>query len=221
MKQEIRIPKFCSKGSRSPQQLWKHLLKVHLRHMLARRHAACGAIGHALLPATTDFQFHTKHSASFPPLHILLHTSPGPSSFEIQIINIEKAWIHSGHNSNSDRKTDFRTSGNSKFARQSYFGWAGQLSRGAILILSHQYRPIQFLWQPSKKEPTIECEEAQETIESNQPTSAVESLMRRGIKHPFTMATKAQQETLLHLPVFQHTSNTGIFPHFLPCSASL
>lgn len=74
MKQEIRIPKFCSKGSRSPQQLWKHLLKVHLRHMLARRHAACGAIGQALLPATTDFQFHTKlcllPTTAHPPTHI-------------------------------------------------------------------------------------------------------------------------------------------------------
>lgn len=38
----------------------------------------------------------------------------------------------------------------------------------------------------------IECEEAQDTIESNQPTSAVESLMQRGTKHPFTMATKPQ-----------------------------
>lgn len=43
-----------------------------------------------------------------------------------------------------------------------------------------------------QEEPTNECEEAQETIESNQPTSAVESLMQRGIKHPFTMATKVQ-----------------------------
>lgn len=83
MKQEIRIPKFCSKGSRSPQQLQKHLLKVHLIHMFARRHAPCGAIGHPLLPVTTDFQFHTKHTASSQPLHILLHTSPGPFSFEI------------------------------------------------------------------------------------------------------------------------------------------
>lgn len=38
----------------------------------------------------------------------------------------------------------------------------------------------------------IECEEAQETIESNQPASAVESLMQFGTKRPFTMATEAQ-----------------------------
>lgn len=38
----------------------------------------------------------------------------------------------------------------------------------------------------------IECEEAQETIESQQPTSAVESLMQCGMKHLITMATKAQ-----------------------------
>lgn len=44
-KQEIKSPKFCSKGLCSPQQLLqKHLLKVHLRHMFARRHTACGAI---------------------------------------------------------------------------------------------------------------------------------------------------------------------------------
>lgn len=160
-----------------------------------------------------------------PPYTLLLHTSPGPFTYPFHFTSrslLLKGTGHTwgAHQSVRQKLISRHLETQSKWAWRS--GWAGKFSRKTILSVSHQHRSIWFLGQASKQAtPIIECEEAQETIESNQPTSAVESLMQHGIKYPFTMATKAQQETLLHSRVFQHMSNAGIFPHFLPCSASL
>lgn len=78
-KQEIRSPKFCSKGSCFPPTTASETSSEgpSQTYVCQKAHSMwCNC--HPFLPVTTDFQFYIKHAASLPPLHFLLHTSPGP-----------------------------------------------------------------------------------------------------------------------------------------------
>lgn len=83
MKRETRIPKFCSKGSRSPPTTSETSSEGPSQTYVCQKARSMWRNCPPLLPVTTDFQFHTKHAAFLQPLHILLHTSRGPFSFEI------------------------------------------------------------------------------------------------------------------------------------------
>lgn len=131
--------------------LWKHLLKVHLRHMFARRHAACGAIGHSSF-LWLDFQCYIKHAAALHPLHFLLHTSPGPFTYPFHFTSrllllkgTGQTW--GAHHLVRQKLISRHLETQSQLAWRS--GWAGKFSRETILSVSHQHRSVLFLWQAS------------------------------------------------------------------------
>lgn len=76
-KKQVRSPKFCSKASCSPQQVFqKHPLRVHLSHMFARRPSLwCSC--HPLLPVTAGSSTLSVPcpSSCTQPLHTLLTSS--------------------------------------------------------------------------------------------------------------------------------------------------
>lgn len=117
-KQEIRSPKFCSKGSCFPPITASETSSEgpSQTYVCQKSHSMWYNC-HPFLPVTTDFQFYIKHAASLPPLHFLLHTSPGPFTHPFHFKSGSRILKGMGHIwggiSNSNRKANFKTSGNS------------------------------------------------------------------------------------------------------------